>query len=61
MMMKDKIIIKEKTINNILPPFKPVEVYAIMGKKTKVDIGYYAKKDYSLEQVKEILNTIEIN
>ena len=59
--MKDKIIIKEKTISDILPPFKPVKVYAITGKKTKIDIGYYPKKDYSLEQVKEILNTLKIN
>ena len=58
-MMKDKIIIKEKIINNILPPFKPVEVYAITDKKTKVDIVYYAKKDYSLKQVEEILSTLE--
>jgi hypothetical protein len=59
MMMKDKIIIKEKTINDILPPFKPVEVYAIMGQKTKINIGYYAKKDYSLKQVEDILKTLE--
>ncbi len=61
MMMKDKIIIKEKIISDILPPFKPVEVYAITGKKTKIDIAYYSKKDYNLAQVEEILNTLEIN
>ena len=61
MMMKDKIIIKEKIISDILPPFKRVEVYEIMGKKSKIDIAYYAKKDYNLAQVKEILNTLEIN
>jgi hypothetical protein len=59
MMMKDKIIIKEKIISDILPPFKPVEVYAIMGQKTKINIGYYAKKDYSLAQVEDILKTLE--
>ena len=55
MKMIDRLIIKEKSIKDILPPFKRVGVYAIVGAKTKIDIAYYSKKDYTLDQVQHII------